>query len=101
MYRARENYPTGTDTLVFKMQAKDLSEHASNMKVFLCKKTTTQTNAEKYAAQGYIEKPLTGYLTEKDTLRMERVKRETFTKVRRPKTKEQRENELRNMKKIE
>jgi hypothetical protein len=73
MHRARENYPTGTDTMVFKMQAKDLAEHASNMKVFLCKKTTTQTNAEKYAAQGYVEKPLTGYLTDKDMLRLDRV----------------------------
>lgn len=64
MYRARENYPKGTDTLVYKMQAKDLTENAANMKVFLCKKKTTQTNAEKYAAAGYVEKPLTGYLDE-------------------------------------
>jgi hypothetical protein len=43
------------------------------MKVFLCKKKTTQTNAEKYAAAGYVEKPLTGYLDDKDYKRLERV----------------------------
>jgi len=73
MYRARENYPTGTDRFVYKMQNQELTENAANMKVFLCKKTTTQTNAEKYAAAGYIEKPLTGYITENDYKRLERV----------------------------
>ena len=43
------------------------------MNVFLCKKKTTQTNAEKYALAGYVEKPLTGYLTDADFLRLERV----------------------------
>jgi len=55
------------------MQNQELTENAANMKVFLCKKTTTQTNAEKYAAAGYIEKPLTGYITENDYKRLERV----------------------------